>query len=75
MSKDVDFDQVVARFLYYGALCREMADRPSCHPAHRAMLLAQAQRWGRDAEQVLRDQHMIAESLALLVRVSADRIR
>jgi hypothetical protein len=76
MPKDVDYyDGVVSRFLYYGAVCREMADRPSCRPTHRAMLLSQAQRWDRDAERVLRDQQMMAESWALLLRVSANQIR
>jgi hypothetical protein len=70
MPQDVGY-QVVSRLLYYGALCRELADRPSCDRAHRAMLLAQAERWVRDADRVLTDQRMIAESLALLVRVSA----
>ena len=75
MPKDVDYDQVVSRFLYYGARCRELAGHPTCLRAHRAMLLAQAERWDRDAEQVLKDQQMMPESLALLVRVSADQIR
>lgn len=71
MPKKVDYDQVVSRFLYYGALCRELADRASCDPVRRAMLLARAEQWVRDAERVLRDQQVVAESLALLVRVSA----
>jgi hypothetical protein len=66
VPKAVDYDQVVSRFLYYAAFCREMADRPSCRPEHRAMLLAQAARWDRDAERVLRDKQMMAEGLALL---------
>ena len=75
MPTDVDYDEVVSCFLYYGALCRELAERPSCRPAHRALLLTQAKRWDRDAERVLRDQQMMAESLALLVRVSANQVR